>query len=361
MARNQGPPDDDSQGFYRGSRGEDSQGRASDHDEEPGALDERIADIDQEDESPFLRAQKRIPVRRGALPKKTATRLRWVLLSLIALTVVIGGGLMVFRYGAHSWRFSIESSDSIQVSGARNVSREQVLKVFGDDISRNIFSVRLADRKRALEDIPWIESAAVMRLLPNRIAVNIKERVPVAFVQLGSQVALIDASGVIMNVPAGGESAYSFPVIIGMAESEPLSTRAPRMRTYTQLITELDSCNPQNPQDCLHYSRDLSEVDLSDPNDLKVTVTDPAGALVVHMGDHQRAGIFLDRYKVYVANLQKWRAQYPNLSSVDLRYEQQVILDPASGVAQPPQAGDSAEDAKPKAGTATKKPHARKR
>jgi cell division protein FtsQ len=349
MARKQGSPtEDDSQSFYRGPRGDDEQGRGVSSDEEPSALDDRLSDLDSEEDARFLRAQKRVPVRRGALPRKTANRLRWILFVLVAVAVVVGTGIAVYRYGSHSWRFRIESSDSIEVSGAEHVTREQVLETFREDISRNIFKVPLDSRKRALEDISWVESASVMRLLPNKLRVVIRERVPVAYVQLGSQISLIDANGVIMTVPPGTQTSYSFPVIIGMAESEPLSVRAPRMKTYTQLISELEA-------DSGHYSQDLNEVDLSDPNDVKVTVADSAGAVLVHLGERQRPGIFLDRYKIYVAHLQEWRQQYPRLSSVDLRYEQQVVLDPADSVAKPAPAVQNAGSAQ--ANNATTTPH----
>ncbi len=39
--------------------------------------DARLLDLDVEQEPPFLRVQKRVPVRRGSLPKKTVTRLTW--------------------------------------------------------------------------------------------------------------------------------------------------------------------------------------------------------------------------------------------------------------------------------------------
>ena len=48
--------------------------------------DARLLDLEAEEESPFLRGQKRVSVRRGSLPKKTATRLTW---GAVALTVVL--------------------------------------------------------------------------------------------------------------------------------------------------------------------------------------------------------------------------------------------------------------------------------
>ena len=185
------------------------------------------------------------------------------------------------------------------------------------DIDRNIFFVPLDVRKKQLEQIPWVQSASVMRLLPNRLNVGINERTPVAFVEINSHIQLIDANGIIMEPPADSQISYSFPVIVGMTDAEPLSTRAARMKIYSQLMKELDVGGA-------HYSRDLSDIDLSDPDDVKATVTDPHGAVLVHFGSSN----FLERFKIYVAHVQEWRTQFQKLQSVDLRYEHQVIVNP---------------------------------
>ena len=133
-------------------------------DESP--LDQRMLDLDEEAESPFLRGQKRVPVRRGALPRNAAGRIRTIL--KIAAVVLVAGliWLALERYGTHSWRFRLDSSDNITISGMNNVARSQILDVMASDIDRNIFFVPLEQRKKQLEQIPWVQSAAVMRLLP---------------------------------------------------------------------------------------------------------------------------------------------------------------------------------------------------
>ena len=292
-------------------------------------LDSRLIDLEPEQESPFLRSQKRVPVRRGPLPRKAANRLKYALLAAMVLVLVATAVVMVAQYGRHSWRFSLDSSDQIQLSGNRYVSRGQVLDIFGGDISRNLFSIPLDVRKRQLEQIPWVQSATVMRLLPNRLRVNLQERTPVAFVQLGDQVKLIDATGAFMDTPPGAN--YSFPVILGFNGAEPLSVRAARMRIHQTLVHELDSGGA-------NYSRDLSEVDPSDPDDVKVTVTDAQGEILIHLGSAH----FLDRYNIFVAHVQDWRQRFHKLDSVDLRYDPQVIVTPAGGVASPVAAPDSA-------------------
>ena len=62
-----------------------------------------------------------------------------------------------------------------------------------------------------------------------------------AFVEIDSHIELIDAGGVIMDLPANQSGKYSFPVIVGIADADPLSTRAARMKIYSQLIRELDA------------------------------------------------------------------------------------------------------------------------
>ena len=278
----------------------------------------RVLDLDPEEESPFLRAQRRVPVRRGPLAKKTANRLKIVLVALAAVGALAVCASVLYSYGEHSWRFRIRSANNIEVSGMETVPRRQVMEVFAADAGRNIFSVPLDDRRRQLEAIPWVESATVIRLLPDRLRVDLVERTPVAFVRIGSRIALIDRNGVIMDLPRSRK--YSFPVVKGMSESEPLSTRAARMQMYSALMRELDS-------ERAHYSQDLSEVDLSDSEDVKVVVADPSGAVLVHVGSSD----FLRRYKIYLAHLQEWRQQFQKVESVDLRYERQIIVNPDSG------------------------------
>ena len=294
----------------------------------PATLDDaRLVDLESEQQSPFLRAQKRVSVRRGSLPRKTAHRLKRAALLAAALMVLAILGGFAMQYGAHSWRFTIDSGDDIALAGNHNVTRSQIMDIMGGDIGRNIFFVPLAQRQLQLERIPWVKSAAVMRFFPNRLRVQIQERTPVAFVRIGSHISLIDADGVVMDLPVGGrQGQYSFPVIVGMGEAEPLSTRAARMDIYAQLIQDLDSSGA-------HYSQDLSEVDLSDPDDVKVMVNDPSGAVLVHLG----SGNFLNRYKVYVTHVAQWRQQFRKLDSVDLRYDRQIIVNPdTSLLAQKP-------------------------
>jgi cell division protein FtsQ len=58
---------------------------------------------------------------------------------------------------------------------------------------------------------------------------------------------------------------------------------------------------------------------------------DRGGDILVHFGDED----FLERYRRYQAHLAEWRAQYPRLASVDLRYERQAVLEMHPGAVAP--------------------------
>jgi cell division protein FtsQ len=89
------------------------------------------------------------------------------------------------------------------------------------------------------------------------------------------------------------------------------------MKVYMDLVRELDSGGAR-------YSQDLSEVNLIDLEDVKVRVNDPAGDVLVHLGSSD----YLRRYKTYASHVQEWRQQFRDLESVDLRYDNQIVVNP---------------------------------
>ena len=294
----------------------------------------RVIDLEEEQESPFLRGQKRVSVRRGSIPKKTANWLKWGALALVVLGIFAVIGAQVYGYGKHNWRFRIDSSDQIEVTGAQHVPHAQIMEVMGGDIGRNIFFVPLDHRKQQIEQIPWVESASVMRFIPNRLKVEIHERTPVAFARVGSRILLTDAGGTLMELPA--RKKYSFPVIVGMNGGEPPSTRLARMKIYNDVVSQLDVGGAR-------YSQELSEIDLSDPDDVKVTANNHAGEVLVHLGSAH----YLERYKIYVTHVQEWQQQFDKLESVDLRYDRQIIVNPdlQGPMKQPPLSAEAARKA----------------
>jgi cell division protein FtsQ len=323
MARNQGPTSDDPTYL----RGQASRGSYAD-DSLP--LDAGLTEEDGEDDQPQFRRAKRVPVRRGALPRKTASRVRNLVVFFIVLAALGAAAYETYSFGVHSWRFRVRR-DSIELAGEAPNSRALVLQKMYEVVDKNIFQISLAQEKRELEKIPWVETASVIRLWPNHLRVMVKERTPVAFIALGDHVDLIDAEGSLMDIPQGVQTDYSFPVIQGMNENEPLSTRAPRMKTYMRLVRELDG-GDGSTQDKVQYSRNLDEVDLSDPDDVKVVARGGSAPILLHLGNED----FLQRFMVFLSNVQKLEQDQGKLESVDLRYGRKVFVNKDLHVAPPP-------------------------
>jgi cell division protein FtsQ len=145
-------------------------------------------------------------------------------------------------------------------------------------------------------------------------------------VRQGSHIGLVDAAGVLLDMPsdAKADAHYSFPVVSGISADDPLSTRAARMKIFNQFTSDLDSSGEK-------ISQELSEVDLSNPEDVKALIPDHSMDILVHFGDTD----FLDRYRKFQQHLPEWRTVYPKLSSVDMRYERQVVLEMQPGSTVP--------------------------
>jgi cell division protein FtsQ len=280
-------------------------------------------DFPEEEDAPAGRKQRGVRLRfRWGLP-----RTKWGRIAAGAGLVVLAGlcfGALLLAKDMlmHDPRFFIQSASSIEIQGNEHLTRDELVNIFGEDVERNIFYVSLAQRRAELQQLPWVEHATVMRLLPNRLRVSIVERTPVAFVRQGSQIGLVDASGVLLDMPTHGDAHYSFPVVTGIVAGDPASTRAARMAIFERFTSDLDSSADK-------ISQKLSEVDLSNPEDVKALIPDNGLDVLVHFGDTD----FLNRYRKFEEHLPEWRTQYPTLSSVDMRYERQVVLEMGQGAA----------------------------
>ncbi len=273
-------------------------------------------------------------------PASTAGRIFLAFAALSALGGFITAGVMLKHYLERDARFRIAGTEDIQATGLTEVSRAQMLPVFGEDIGRNIFYVPLSERRRELEQISWIEHATVMRLLPDQIRVAVVERQPVAFTRQGQQIGLVDANGVLLSMSAAtmAKRHYSFPVLTGIDPGDPAAARRERVALYLRLMSELDAGGK-------HNSEQISEIDLTDPEDARVLMPEQGGDILAHFGEDH----FLERYQRYRAHIAEWRQLYPHLASVDLRYDNQVVLQMASGkeAAEAAPGSDAAASATP--------------
>ena len=223
---------------------------------------------------------------------------------------------------------------SVELRGGKFAAISQVEDQFISDRGRSLLRAPLEERRRAIERIPWVRSASVTRVFPDRIAVTIEERVPVAFVWAEDGIALLDEDGVLLDMPPN--ASFAFPVVRGVSEDQSPAERHARMQLFMDLLNDLDRGEG-------NLRAGISEVDLSDPRDARVVVGDPSGAVLLHLG-HEG---FLSRYLLYASQISQWQQKFANVRSVDLRFDGQVVINADPLTAPPPAMAPGARASSP--------------
>ncbi|HKV49283.1 MAG TPA: FtsQ-type POTRA domain-containing protein, partial [Candidatus Acidoferrales bacterium] len=214
------------------------------------------------------------------------------------------------------------------------------------DRNHSVLRIPLDQRRRQIEELPWVAHATVLRALPNTLMIHITERTPVAFLREGSTLSLVDISGVILQKPLRDN--FHFPVVKGISGDTPLDDREERMHLFAGFMQGVESAHPG-------ASNEVSEVDLSDQHDVVATITgvqpdfvnsaipiaDSSAPVLVHFGD----GNFEAKYRTLVEKIGEVRAKVGPLDSVDLRFDGELIANPEIA-AVPPQAAPKARSAR---------------
>jgi cell division protein FtsQ len=273
-----------------------------------------------DDEPRYLRRQKPVEVRRK-FGRKTWPVYRRVLVG----GAVTLAGVFVLGVAARFLLFSptvrLASLDQIEVTGNHFVPSATVAAAFAPDLGRSVLRVPLEDRRKELAAMPWVAQVWVKRDLPNRIRVELVERTPIAFLRLPNDLALIDASGVILDRPLSAE--FHFPVVSGISDSTPADARALRMKMFAEFMKDIEIVRSD-------AADRVSEADLSDEQDVRATLTgigNEDGPVLVHFGDSD----FGNRYRLLAENIDQWRQSAGRVDSVDLRFARQVVVNPESG------------------------------
>jgi cell division protein FtsQ len=279
------------------------------------------------DEEPrYLRRQKPVEIRRKKFSGRGWSFYRRVLIVSSAGVAGVAAAYYGTQFLLYSPTMLLLKPDQIEVTGNRIVSREAVLQQFVHDRNRSVVSVPLDARRSQLEQIPWVESASVQRILPNRLRIQLTERTPVAFARNGNELGLIDAHGAILDRPRGEElQELHFPIVAGVSEDVPRDQREKHMQTYEEFMKDVDLVRGGS-------SDRVSEVDLSNPKDLRVVMTGLANAndsqaVTIHFG----SGEFSGKYKMLLDNFSQWQANAGRVQSIDLQYARQVVVNPDTG------------------------------
>jgi cell division protein FtsQ len=240
-------------------------------------------------------------------------RLTFSLLGLGALgvsTAVAAYKVRLYVTADPQFTLSRDRKDALAIQGLVYASRSKVLRIFAQDFGHSIFSVPITDRRlRLMKDIDWVEDAVVSRVWPDRLVVRIVERKPVAFVTLRSGSKLIDASGVLLEQPA--QSQFSFPVLSSVHDEDSDLARRERVRTFLQV-----------EEDMGYLTKEISEIDTSDPDNIRFVCQVDRTIVALLMGD----GNYARRYQNFVAHYAEIRRNSPDAKEFDLRLDDRITV-----------------------------------
>jgi cell division protein FtsQ len=236
-----------------------------------------------------------------------------LILGLAALALLFAvaatAAMRVRRFAMSDPQFTLsrDRKGSLALYGVRYASRGKIFRVFAPDFERSTFATPLEARRRELLAIDWVEDASVSRIWPDRLVVRIRERRPIAFVTLRTGVLLIDARGVLLDPPV--QAQFAFPVLSGIRESESAAERREHVRTFFRV------------QDDMGYlMKDISEVDVSDPDSIRVVAQVGNRALELLLGDMD----FARRYQNFLSHYPEIERHSPEVKLFDLRLEDRI-------------------------------------
>jgi cell division protein FtsQ len=202
-------------------------------------------------------------------------------------------------------------SPNLEIRGVRYASRREVLRLFEPDYNRSLYLFPLAARRKDLLHVRWVHDASITRIWPNHVLVQIAERKPAAFIKLPAEAmlrwALIDDEGVILDPPA--KASFQLPVLAGVISGETQEKRGIRVRRMQRLMKELGP-----------LADNVSEVDASDLDDLKIIEQAGGGAVTLMLGDHN----FASRLQNFLAHYPEIHHNMPQAASFDLRLDDRI-------------------------------------
>ncbi len=241
-------------------------------------------------------------------------------LASIALVALLWGAIQLEHFLIRDPQFTLasppdpgEASLAVEIMGVAHSARDNVAAMFEKDYGRSIYLLPLRQRRDELLRLQWVKDARVTRVWPNRLQIRITEREPAAFVQLPgeSELPLIDTDGFILR-PEIQES-LNLPILTGVTRQQSDDERRVRVRRLRKLMS-----------DSGELSAKISEVDASDPDNLKVMQDAGGKAVTLIIGNRY----FKRRLEKFRQNADELLRRDPSKTTFDLRIDGSIYARP---------------------------------
>ncbi len=206
-----------------------------------------------------------------ARKRKMSVRHMWMAVKVTAvLGIAVYGG---WRGTALVLGTPVLQVSRISVRGNDRLSVGEVLALVDGLRGRNILTVALDEWRARLLASPWVEDAALRRMLPGRIEIEIHERRPMGIGRINGALYLVDANGIVIDEYGPNYAEFDLPIIDGLASRLPQRTSAideTRARLAARLIEALGA----RPD----LAQQVSQIDVTDAHDAVVLIEGRHGA-----------------------------------------------------------------------------------
>lgn len=278
-------------------------------------------DLETEQPNPYRRRQKVIGVRRRGMGRFLRLG-KWLFVGVVLPVLVFLAGQSAVHHVMESHLLMFQPSRDVTVSGNHVVSSADVVNAIGlgstlQSLPVPIFRIGLAGVRRRVQAIPWIQSATISRIFPDRLLVTVTERTPIAYANIDGRIDLVDQDGVLLDMRQG--KATPLPVVYGLD-----AAGDPGKREQQLVPFEAFSASARRILEACGWS--VSEVDVTNPDDLRLLLVKNHGTVLAHFGSRDYSA----RASAFATAVTRILARNPRIDSVDLRYRGEVVVVPVS-------------------------------
>lgn len=122
----------------------------------------------------------------------------------------------------------------VEVTGDAETSEIDVLQALWMTGSQTLPSLDVAAARAAIEAMPWIGSAAITKIYPDRVKIEIAEKKPFALAQHGQDLAIVDWTGHEI-VPFAATRFTDLPFVVGAGAASSAADFVDKMELLPEL------------------------------------------------------------------------------------------------------------------------------
>ena len=253
-----------------------------------------------------MRLAKQIPPE----DKKTTRgmSLRGYLFGFIALCFILGSGIIIIQWSTIKTGFHNQIAEAgfkletVEINGRNHTTHQELNDALKLQNGEPILSINLTEKRLQIEQLGWVESAYLERLLPNTLRLTIIERTPIALLQTDEGHQLIDDNGAIIN-RAAPETFSHLPVVSGKDAARSANHLIEILKTEPELYAEIWAIQ--------HISKRRWNVHMKNGITIKLPENEPGFAW-------SRLARFEHRNQI----IQR------DLAIIDMRLQDQILIEP---------------------------------